>query len=112
MASIFAVSSLRLELPAALRPIHGDKAIHALEYAILGYLCAQAALRSWPDRAPLRATLVGALVALAFGLSDELHQAFVPGRSADAWDLLADGVGAMIGALVRHARNGALSRRP
>jgi VanZ family protein len=104
MASIFAVSSIHLEVPAALRPMYGDKAIHALEYAILGYLCAQAALRTWPDRAPLRAALVGVLVALGFGLSDELHQAFVPGRSADALDLLADGAGATLGAVLRLAR--------
>jgi VanZ family protein len=110
MASIFLVSSFRVELPAALHAVHGDKAVHALEYAILGYLSAQAALRTWPDRAPLRAAMVGLLIALGFGLSDELHQAFVPGRSADAWDLLADGVGATLGAVLRLGRT--VSRRP
>ena len=33
----------------------------------------------------------------AFGASDELHQLFVPGRSADVHDLVADATGAAAG---------------
>lgn len=35
-------------------------------------------------------------MSLAFGLTDEVHQRFVPGRHADPWDLLADLVGATV----------------
>ena len=46
------------------------------------------------------AAIAAAAVILAalYGLSDEIHQAFVPGRMADPWDWMADGFGAAIGA--------------
>ena len=31
-----------------------------------------------------------------YALSDEFHQAFVPGRHPDPWDLVADGLGAVL----------------
>jgi len=31
-----------------------------------------------------------------YGMSDEWHQSFVPGRDASAWDVLADTLGALI----------------
>lgn len=66
---------------------HDDKAMHATAYAILGGLTVWA----WPHA-------VGAwLVTTAYGATDELHQRWVPYRSSDPWDLLADGVGAMLG---------------
>jgi VanZ family protein len=37
------------------------------------------------------------LSAALFGLSDEIHQSFVPFRTADAWDVLADALGAALG---------------
>ncbi len=99
MALIFALSSLSLDAPALRRLLLEDKAIHALEYAILGFLCARASLESWPDRPRLRVALVGALVAAAWGLADEIHQAFVPDRTGDVVDLFADAIGATLGAL-------------
>ena len=32
-----------------------------------------------------------------YGLSDELHQSFVPNRTSDIADLMADGIGACVG---------------
>jgi VanZ family protein len=37
------------------------------------------------------------LSAVIFGLSDEIHQSLVPLRTADAWDVLADAIGAALG---------------
>jgi VanZ family protein len=37
------------------------------------------------------------LFCVAYGVSDELHQAFVPGRHADPWDVLKDAIGTLIG---------------
>jgi VanZ family protein len=45
-------------------------------------------------RRNLRLALV---VALVYALSDEFHQAFVPGRHPDPFDLLWDAAGALIG---------------
>ena len=40
--------------------------------------------------------LVYHLCAVVFGISDEIHQWFVPNRQADIWDLLADTLGATL----------------
>ena len=61
-----------------------DKVAHAIEYGILAALILRASQR------PLWA-FVGASL---YGLSDEIHQYFVPGRSANPLDLLADMTGA------------------
>jgi VanZ family protein len=36
-------------------------------------------------------------VAILYGLSDEWHQSFVPGRTPDVWDLVVDAIGALTG---------------
>lgn len=40
------------------------------------------------------------LVTSIYGLFDEVHQIFIPGRSFDWWDLVADVVGSSIGILI------------
>ncbi len=42
------------------------------------------------------AALVTLALTLAYALSDELHQVFVPGRHADPWDLFCDSLGAVL----------------
>jgi VanZ family protein len=73
-----------------------DKVVHALEYALLGALAALA-LGARGVR-PGRALLLAAVLASAYGASDEIHQSFVPNREADAGDWAADTVGAILGA--------------
>lgn len=97
MGLIFTLSSMRIVAPAIELFPFQDKGVHFVEYGVLGFLCASAALRTWRGRSPPRVALVGALLATAWGLSDELHQAFVPGRSAEFADLIADGLGALAG---------------
>ncbi|HVZ74465.1 MAG TPA: VanZ family protein [Polyangia bacterium] len=74
-----------------------DKLVHATLYGGLGALVARA---SWPRTARSRArTVVGAgLFAVAYGITDELHQLFVPRRSSDVLDVAADAVGGFLGA--------------
>jgi VanZ family protein len=50
---------------------------------------------------PLTAAMAGlaVLISTLYGVTDELHQSFVPGRVADAWDLLKNFGGAAAGAL-------------
>jgi VanZ family protein len=78
-----------------------DKAIHATLYAVLAVLSARALRTARPgDRLPrapaLLALLLGILVLAAV---DEWHQQFIPGRSMELLDWLADGLGAVGGLL-------------
>ncbi|MBI4328946.1 MAG: VanZ family protein [Chloroflexi bacterium] len=95
MGLIFYLSSLsHLEAPGEverLLPLPGDVIGHVGECAVLGVLLAVAFLST-------RWRWVAAFaVALLYGLSDELHQVFVPGRAASWEDILADAIGAVLG---------------
>jgi VanZ family protein len=92
MAVIFALSSVP-DLPAPPGGIT-DKAAHAWEYAPLGLLLVRAlGGRRWT--APTARAVAGAiLIAAGYGLVDEVHQLFVPGRQGDWYDAAADVLGA------------------
>ena len=103
MALIWALSSVALpDLPIDRFPLR-DKGVHAVEYALLAFLVTHASLRTWPDRARARIAAVALLVTCGWGVLDEIHQAFVPGRSAAPLDLVADLAGALIGSSARLA---------
>lgn len=93
--AIFILSSLeRLpEVPGMLP----DKRGHLILFAGLGWLTARAV--SGHFRLVRNGMwLVCALFCLAYGLTDELHQSFVPGRTSEAGDVLADFFGGLVGA--------------
>jgi VanZ family protein len=75
------------ELPAWL-PM--DKLAHGLLFGVLSALLYLAGMRVFP----------AVLVAATYGLIDEFHQMFVPGRSPDLRDWLADLAGAALGAWI------------
>jgi len=79
--------------PKILGEIPGlDKVAHFTAYSILGFmLLSMLTLLDAYKRIPVLPLAVF-LVVIA-GLFDEFHQAFVPGRNTDAWDLLADFLG-------------------
>jgi VanZ family protein len=92
MVLIFIASSI-----SDLGPIPGgvsDKGGHSIGYAILGAVTLRALAGgrlsgvTWPRAA---ATLG---IAALYGASDEFHQSFVPGRTPDVHDVLADCIGA------------------
>jgi len=66
------------------------KAAHVTEYAVLAVLLVRALGREAP------ALALGVL----YAASDEVHQAFVPGRHASPVDVAIDTVGLLIGMLV------------
>ncbi|MBM4088883.1 MAG: hypothetical protein FJ276_05545 [Planctomycetes bacterium] len=76
---------------------YNDKAAHFLGYFILAFLAAWA----WSMRRRLttRAMLLMAAAISAYGAVDEWTQRFVPGRSADVRDWLADTLGTVAGLL-------------
>lgn len=76
-----------------------DKMAHTIEYAGLGFLIARLLFHSYPKKIKwmiLLAPILGAL----YGVSDEFHQSFVPGRDSSGWDVLADFFGSSLGVLV------------
>ena len=100
MAVIFVVSSIRVvRVPLLRRVAHGDKFLHALEYALLCVLLFRALRlthRPWLYRfSPLAAFVLSSL----YGATDELHQGLV-GRTMSFGDWLADSAGALAVALV------------
>jgi VanZ family protein len=93
---IFYLSSLANPLPLLTRHVW-DKLLHTTEYGALGALLALA-LGVWDQ--PRRGWRVGLAILLGclYGVSDETHQFFVPGRDAEVGDALADTLGASLGA--------------
>lgn len=85
-----------------------DKFMHFSAYAALGIFVAG----GWRKAGlPLHWRDVGlaVLIVVLYGISDEFHQSFVPGRDVSAWDLLADALGGMFGAwLIYRARSAKL----
>lgn len=77
--------------------LHGDKLLHVVEYAILSFLIARAAINSSSLKLKAHFRLLGIILAFVYGISDEFHQYFVPGRVADILDVCADGAGALFG---------------
>jgi len=102
MALIFYFSSLPHpdeELPKFLFETLGDKLLHAIEYAVLGALCYRAFRRAAGPFAAGYAVVFAIITASLYGATDELHQAFVPVRTATWLDWMADTAGGMVGAV-------------
>jgi VanZ family protein len=76
-----------------------DKVLHAVEYAVFGALCYRALCRSGYDVWRQQAIPAAILLASLYGVSDEVHQAFVPFRDSNWLDWVADTVGATLGAV-------------
>ncbi len=101
MGLIFLVSSFEVQIPLVQHVPFRDKGIHFVEYGILGWLCAAASSRTWPSASAWRIALFAVFITFLWGVSDEIHQAMVPGRTPDAVDAAADLIGAVVGSAAR-----------
>lgn len=91
------------ELPdVSWAPPGTDKLAHGVMFGVLGALLAGAFAGASPlrGREKGRGRIIGAAIALglAYAGLDELHQAFVPTRMPDLFDLAADAAGLALGA--------------
>jgi VanZ family protein len=85
---------------------HSDKLLHFLCYALLGALFLRAFLTSrLRNRLDLLVWLSIICTAL-YGISDEVHQAFIPLRNASSTDAMADILGGIFGVLLYRKTNG------
>ncbi|MGD1971825.1 MAG: VanZ family protein [Desulfobacterales bacterium] len=74
-----------------------DKLLHFAAYAIMGVLFYRA-YQTLKFKDNLRMLmLLSALSATLYGISDEIHQSFVPFREAEVADVIADTIGAFSG---------------
>ncbi len=93
MGIIFYFSSLKgTALP---KLPHGfDKVIHAGIYAVLAFLIFLSLKASGVRRYVF---LLSIVITTIYGISDEFHQLYVPGRETSIGDILADFIGASSG---------------
>ena len=96
MAIIFYLSSL--SQPTL--PPGGDKSWHLVGYVGFGLVLARAFAGGFLRRVAGRAALLAIALGVAYAASDEIHQMFVPGRTADLADLAVDAVGVALGIVV------------
>ncbi|MBU4288617.1 MAG: VanZ family protein [Proteobacteria bacterium] len=77
-----------------------DKILHFIAYAILGVLFFRA-FRTQRFKESINMVIVlSILSASLYGLSDEVHQYFVPSRNADIMDFFADVAGSICGVYI------------
>ena len=92
MAAIFGASSLPT-LPPAVRDT-SDLLLHFVAYAGLALLVIRGVASGRWDRLTRASWQRAWLITAGYGITDELHQWFVPGRFASVSDGIADALGA------------------
>ena len=98
MALLFLLSSIPGSSPVLWREF--NLTAHGLAYGLLGALLLHALAGGRLRGITVRHAAGAVVVAGMYGLSDELHQRFVPGRTAELLDLGADVAGATCGVLL------------
>lgn len=93
---IFALSSV----PGSSLPGRYSYLGHVIEYGVLGATLAWALM---PHRDRSRVIIAAVALASAYGITDEMHQAFVPMRTPDPRDWLVDTAAAAAGAALTYA---------
>ena len=96
MAALFIVSA-QSSIPPPPRGFT-DKHEHFLAYGILGALAVRAFAKGTWRGVTLATALSAILLASAYGVSDEFHQRFVPGRDYEVLDMVADALGSTLAA--------------
>ena len=74
-----------------------DKLFHLIAFGLLGFLLMGAMKTTSSGYLTGQVWFTAALVA-SYGVLDEFHQYFVPGRSVEIYDALADATGGLLGA--------------
>src|SRR5687768_13007493 len=97
MAAIFLVSAQsQAPMPSGM----SDVSAHVLAYAGLGLLVIRAVSGGMPNVVTPRSAFAALAMTVAYGVSDELHQMFVPGRTAEMKDVFSDATGAVLGIIL------------
>ncbi len=95
MAAIFFVSGLSSPPTPSTLP---DVGLHAIAYAGLGASFVRGLSGALWSQVTFRNVFWAILLAVGYGITDEWHQSFVPGRTPELRDLVADAFGSAFGA--------------
>jgi len=96
---IFSLSTRAYMKPPGPEFHYKDKVAHLCEYSVLGMLLwgALGARSERSERARALTLLMLVAIGASVGATDEMIQGFVPGRSKDIFDWIADTIGVSIG---------------
>ena len=79
---------------------HGDKILHFAAFAVMGFLCFRAFWSLKIKRTFLRIFILSLVFSTVFGIGIEVNQLFIPYRTAETLDIVADVLGSIIGILM------------
>jgi VanZ family protein len=77
-----------------------DYWLHSSGYAVLAMLVFVAVHQGLDFAANSAGYSLPMLITVLYGISDEFHQSFIPSRSSEVRDIIADSVGALVGILI------------
>lgn len=99
MAVIFYASSLPgKSIPGLFK--FQDVVFHFTAYFILSLFLARALKNRNPGINRFKLIVFTAFLVICYGLSDEFHQSFVPGRSVSGFDVFIDSLGGFFGGFI------------
>ena len=92
------------QLPERVATFIIRKSAHFLEYMILG-ICFGVNVRDWMERraanlSRMKMVMIPWALSTVYAVTDEIHQAFVPGRDCALIDVGIDSAGALIGSML------------
>ena len=92
---IFYLSSQEIPIEVNLFAMQ-DKAIHFMEYGVLSLLFFISLRKSAPGYNIKAAAVLAIISSGLYGISDEVHQYFVPGRESSIGDVTSNFIGAVV----------------
>lgn len=73
-----------------------DKFLHLVEFGILSWLLGKALRTSQKEIFVKQATVLSIVITICYSIIDEGHQFFVPYRCVEVYDVVFDGIGAVL----------------
>ena len=105
---IFTLSSIKSASLPTVEFKLADKLVHFCEYGTFGFILARFLFQlGWKEP-----YLWAVLIASFYGATDEIHQFYVPGRTMEVYDWIADTLGALVGSQAYRLGQKKLSRKP
>jgi len=99
MAIIFYASSLTgKSIPGLFK--FQDIVFHFAAYFILSFFLSRALKNAHPGISVFRLVALTTILVIFYGVSDEFHQSFVPGRCVSGLDVFIDSLGGFFGGLL------------